>query len=491
MWASALLRPCLLVPRGLARRGLGLGGPAPLAAARGLFNNTAANATPATPATSHATHSHAGHGATSSAGLNSRHLSHSSSCSAGAGSSSGRGADDATYTTTTTTAATAATATANRNDAGTISDAEWAEVVELLGAMAATKGRPNAPGGWRDAYEYMPVHLQRVGLTPERLASLNFIHVAGTKGKGSTCAMVESLLRAAGYRTGLYTSPHLVDVRERLRLDGRMLPRAEFAASFWRVYGALSTAAARDAQAAATAAAAGGGGGSPASGQVAAVGMPSFFSFMTIMAMDAFLARPPELRPQVVVLEVGIGGRLDATNAVVGPRGCSLAAAAVTSLGFDHMELLGDTLPKIAREKAGVMKPGRPVLAVPQPEEAMAALQEVADRVGASLSVPPPLERYSLAAGAGSSSSSSSSAPDLVGLGGEHMRLNASLAVALAAEWERQYGAAATAAAAAAASGAGAGAVAAAAAAAAGRALVLLPGGPKGADATARAAAVR
>lgn len=160
MWASALLRPCLLVPRGLARRGLGLGGPAPLAAARGLFNNTAANATPATPATSHATHSHAGHGATSSAGLNSRHLSHSSSCSAGAGSSSGRGADDATYTTTTTTAATAATATANRNDAGTISDAEWAEVVELLGAMAATKGRPNAPGGWRDAYEYMPVHLQ-------------------------------------------------------------------------------------------------------------------------------------------------------------------------------------------------------------------------------------------------------------------------------------------------------------------------------------------
>ncbi|GFR51589.1 hypothetical protein Agub_g14010, partial [Astrephomene gubernaculifera] len=100
-----------------------------------------------------------------------------------------------------------AISSSSHSDSRTISDAEWGEVVDLLGRMAANKLRPGVAaggGGWRDAFEYLPVHLQRAGLTPERLASLNFIHVAGTKGKGSTCAMVESILRRCGYRTGLY-----------------------------------------------------------------------------------------------------------------------------------------------------------------------------------------------------------------------------------------------------------------------------------------------
>ncbi|KXZ45564.1 hypothetical protein GPECTOR_53g150 [Gonium pectorale] len=362
---------------------------------------------------------------------------------------------------------------------GVISDAEWDEVVTILGQMAASKNRPNAAGGWRDAFEYMPVHLERAGLTSERLASLNYIHVAGTKGKGSTCAMVESILRACGYRTGLYTSPHLVDVRERIRLDSQMLPRSEFAASFRRVHGRLSAATAADGD--------------------RGVGMPSFFSFITLVALDAFLARPASRVPHVVVLEVGIGGRLDATNGVV-TRG-SLAAAAVTSLGFDHMDMLGDTLPKIAREKAGIMKAGRPVLVAPQPQDAMEALQEVAARVGARLAVPPPLERYAAAAvpahlpapaepahgdkGAEARAEAdgparTSSLGCMVGLGGEHMRVNASLAVALAAEWEAQYAKAAAAAANA----------AAAVEAAAGRPVALPPGGPPVEAAAARSAAV-
>ncbi|KXZ46240.1 hypothetical protein GPECTOR_45g110 [Gonium pectorale] len=323
-----------------------------------------------------------------------------------------------------------------------MTDEEWSKVLTDVGQMAATKRGATTAGGRQDAFEFMPIHMERAGLTRERVESLNVIHVAGTKGKGSTCAMVESILRACGYRTGLFTSPHLVDVRERIRLDGRMIPRAEFAASFRRVRERLASAVAAEGE-----------GG---------VGMPAFFPFMTLMALDAFLARPTCLVPHVVVLEVGIGGRLDATNGVV-TRG-SLAAAAVTSLGFDHMEILGDTLPAIAREKAGIMKAGRPVFAAPQPQDAMQALEEVAGRVGAQLTVPPPLERYGLADLGSSPHSrahtqpSSSSAPQpgaaggqaprpdglppLVGLGGEHMRVNASLAVALASEWEAQYAAA-------------------------------------------------
>ncbi|GFR51590.1 hypothetical protein Agub_g14011, partial [Astrephomene gubernaculifera] len=196
-----------------------------------------------------------------------------------------------------------------------------------------------------------------------------------------------------------------------------MLPRSEFAASFWRVYGALqaatndqppfacppsstsSSSAGPASMSSSSSASSPPTGSSALSSSAAAggrvvVGMPSFFTFMTLLALDAFLARPPELRPHVVVLEVGIGGRLDATNGVV-THG-SLAAAGITSLGMDHVELLGDTLPKIAREKAGIMKAGRPVLVSPQQPDAMQALQEVSARVGAPLAVPPPLQHYRL-----------------------------------------------------------------------------------------------
>jgi hypothetical protein len=101
-------------------------------------------------------------------------------------------------------------------------------------------------------------HSQRLGIADD-LQRLSVVHVAGTKGKGSTCAMVESMLRASGHRTGLFTSPHLVDVRERVRIDGRMLPRDEFAAHFWRVHDALTAAATPE------------------------VGVPGYFRFLTLL----------------------------------------------------------------------------------------------------------------------------------------------------------------------------------------------------------------
>lgn len=155
-------------------------------------------------------------------------------------------------------------------------------------------------------------------------------------------------------------------------------------------------------------------------------GKPAYFRFLTVMAFKVFL----EADVDVAILEVGVGGRLDATNCVAAPVVCG-----VTALGFDHMAMLGYTLPEIAREKAGIFKASRPALTSPQRADAAEALQEVAQRVGTPLSQPRPLNEYTLAADGTGAAAASASTLEL-GLAGEHQRENAALAVALAAEWE-------------------------------------------------------
>ncbi len=185
---------------------------------------------------------------------------------------------------------------------------------------------------------------------PER--SYPVVHVAGTNGKGSVSAMLERILREAGCRTGLYTSPHLVRLGERVQVDRRELAEDEIVAYVDELQ--------------------------PAAARVGALGPdyhPSFFEFMTAMAFLQFARH----RVDVAVVEVGMGGRLDATN-VVEPE-----VAVVTSIGFDHMEFLGDTLAKIAAEKAGIIKPGRPVVMGRVPPEAEAVIRRAAEERGAPL----------------------------------------------------------------------------------------------------------
>jgi folylpolyglutamate synthase len=149
-------------------------------------------------------------------------------------------------------------------------------------------------------------------------------------------------------------------------------------------------------------------------------GKPAYFRFLTLLGFKIFL----ETQVDVSILEVGLGGRLDATNCVREPVVCG-----VTPLGFDHMDLLGHTLPEIAREKAGIFKPKRPAYTSPQREDAAEALKEVAERVGTPLNSVRPLDDYKLQAG--------TSIKDMqVGLSGVHQRENAALAIRLAAEWE-------------------------------------------------------
>ena len=185
--------------------------------------------------------------------------------------------------------------------------------------------------------------LERMRALMERLGNpqdgLRFVHVAGTNGKGSVCAMTASILRAAGLRTGLFTSPYLEDFRERIQVDGQLIPPQALGEVAEQVKGAAEGLAMTE------------------------------FELVTAIGFCWFARQNCD----VVVLEVGLGGRFDATNVIASPL-----CAAVTAIGLDHTGLLGTTLAQIAGEKAGILKSGSPaVLSPDQPEEAVTVLRQV------------------------------------------------------------------------------------------------------------------
>ncbi|MBO9362235.1 MAG: bifunctional folylpolyglutamate synthase/dihydrofolate synthase [Thermoflexus sp.] len=214
-------------------------------------------------------------------------------------------------------------------------------LAELFGRADFEVRRPRLS----EAFRLEPIRclLERLGNPHRRYA---VVHIAGTKGKGSTAAMVEAILRAASYRTGLYTSPHLHTMRERIRIHGEPIPPAAVVDLFEGLRP-----------------------------EIAADPALTVFDILTAMGFLAFA----QAEVEIAVVEVGLGGRLDSTN-VVSPAVCL-----ITALSMDHMEILGPTLSHIAFEKAGIIKPGVPVGTAPQAEEAMAVLRRVAAERGAPL----------------------------------------------------------------------------------------------------------
>jgi dihydrofolate synthase/folylpolyglutamate synthase len=199
--------------------------------------------------------------------------------------------------------------------------------------------------------------LERIGALLDALgrpqAACRIVHVAGTNGKGSTCAMIESGLRAEGYRTGLFTSPHLVEPTERIGIAGCPVSADQFAAAFNQVHACAERLLEQN-----------------------RLDLhPTYFETVTAMALLLFRERGVE----VAVLEVGLGGRLDATNAV-SPELC-----VTTPVDFDHEAYLGKSLESIAREKAGILKPGVPAVFAQQRPEAEAVLAEQVARLGAAV----------------------------------------------------------------------------------------------------------
>ena len=182
--------------------------------------------------------------------------------------------------------------------------------------------------------------------------TLRCIHVAGTNGKGATAAMLDSVLRAAGCRVARYTSPHLVSLNERFFLDGAPAPQDELEAAADEVFPVIARLEREQ-------------------------GLEvTFFEALTAVAFVLFARR----RPDVTVLETGLGGRLDATNVIASPL-----VSVITRIGLDHCDWLGTTHAAIATEKAGIVKPGRPVVCGAMPPEALAAIRAVAARQGAPL----------------------------------------------------------------------------------------------------------
>jgi dihydrofolate synthase/folylpolyglutamate synthase len=220
---------------------------------------------------------------------------------------------------------------------------------------------------------------------------LRFIHVAGTNGKGSTCAMLESIYRAAGLRVGLFTSPHLVSFRERIQVNRQLISEAEVV----RLVEALQ----------------------PWLKQFPADHHPTFFEVVTVLALNFFA----EQKCDLVIWETGLGGRLDATN-IVTPL-----ASVITNIQFDHQQWLGNTLEKITTEKAGIIKSGVPVITTVEEPEALAVIEKTAReknaplvKVGQASSLSPSQETKKLETGK----------MPVLPLPGEHQKLNAALALA-------------------------------------------------------------
>ena len=206
---------------------------------------------------------------------------------------------------------------------------------------------------------HMRVLLEALGEPQHKFRS---VLIAGTNGKGSTAASLASILRSAGHKTGLYTSPHLVSINERIRIDGRQITQEEFAAAYEQVEAVAQK-------------------------QVSAGSLPwhpSFFEMLTAMAFLYFA----EQQVEIAVLEVGMGGRLDATN-VVEPL-----VAVITDISLDHQKFLGNTIAEIAHEKAGIIHPGGLLVTLPQHPQAndvigKAVLERNATAVSAVQYMPP------------------------------------------------------------------------------------------------------
>ncbi len=215
---------------------------------------------------------------------------------------------------------------------------------------------------------------------------LRFIHVAGTNGKGSTCAMLESIYRAAGLRVGLFTSPHLVSFRERIQVNRRLIGEDDVV----RLVEALR----------------------PLLRHFPDGHHPTFFEVVTVMALKYF----DEQHCDLVIWETGLGGRLDATN-IVAPL-----ASVITNIQLDHQQWLGDTLSQIAAEKAGIIKPGVPALTAVEEPEALAVIEHAAREKSAPLKI--------IGRDAALRRPDSAARCPYLSLAGEHQKLNAALALA-------------------------------------------------------------
>ena len=226
----------------------------------------------------------------------------------------------------------------------------YESAVRYLLSLGRELGAPTQATAAKFNLENITVLMERLG-RPDRTYPI--VHIAGTNGKGSTAAFLESILRAAGFRTGLNTSPHLERINERIRINGEEVSDQIFAETFTRVQEVIEELL--------------------AAGRLEA--HPTYFECVTALAFEVFARE----RVEFAVVEVGLGGRLDATN-IVRPQ-----VSVITRIDFDHENYLGHSLEEIAREKAGIVKAGVPVATAPQLPEVREVLRGKARELDATI----------------------------------------------------------------------------------------------------------
>ena len=243
--------------------------------------------------------------------------------------------------------------------------------------------------------------LHYLAVSQDDLRSMNVIHISGTKGKGSTCAFIECILRKKGFKTGLFTSPHLISVRERIQLDGKPIEKDLFAKNFFHVYEQLKLFDSSLNSRVST-------GQDQCSDNST---LPFYFNFLTLLALYTF----KQQGCNATILEVGIGGEFDCTNIVDQPT-----VVGVSSLGIDHVKLLGSTLEEIAWHKAGIFKANVPAFTTNnQKIEALGVLLQRAEERNCPIKICPPLDEYQTV----------ENRKMRLGINGEVQKLNASLAL--------------------------------------------------------------
>ncbi|XP_037934755.1 folylpolyglutamate synthase, mitochondrial-like [Teleopsis dalmanni] len=278
-------------------------------------------------------------------------------------------------------------------------EAEYAEAIKALNTLQSNAEaiRTSITAyNTQKPLDDMYIYLNRSGLHIEEVDKLSVIHVSGTKGKGSTCALTESILRAHGVRTGFFSSPHLVSVTERIRINGAPISKEKFTRAFWRVFKRLQSASDN------------------------VYDMPAYFKFLTILCFHIFI----EEKVDVSILEVGIGGELDCTNIIRNSK-----IIGITSLGLEHTNLLGNSLEEIAWQKAGIIKKNSNVFTtVTQPECLEVIKKRVAEN-NAKLYIVPDFDKYF----------QDPNTQKLLSNLNNFIKLNGSLAIQLACDWLRNH----------------------------------------------------
>ncbi|KAJ1882705.1 Folylpolyglutamate synthetase [Coemansia sp. RSA 486] len=241
--------------------------------------------------------------------------------------------------------------------------------------------------------------IEKIGYNVDDLNKLNIIHIAGTKGKGSTCAFASSIMQQVDspckLKVGMLTSPHLIEARERIQINGKPISKELFTKYFYETYNRLQSP-------------------TPPLRKVSPTSpcIPGYGRFIFLLAIHTFLSEGVD----VAIIEVGIGGQYDSTNAVRKPVVCGIA-----SLGIDHQAILGSTIESVAWHKAGIIKDNVPAFTVPQENAAIEVIRSRAAERNAPVAItePLPVAKYQL------------------GIPGDHQRINAALAETLCREWVR------------------------------------------------------